>query len=236
MRKVALASLFLFSFNSQYQKIDALPYVNEEQEIKRRINNNETIKNISYVVKENEKIGLNWSDNMPIYSPIKVSDITHISDLFGFRKDHPVLHIPKFHFGIDICAELGTPVHSVAKGIVEKVQSIKHGYGNNVTINHGDGYKTKYAHLNEIFVKEGDIVNLEDVIGTVGSTGMSTGNHLHYEIILNNKPINPLSFYFEDISEKNSNDYIKVLSELEVVKDQLLTNNKSHWKQTGVSI
>jgi len=233
MRKVALTSLFLVLFNISGQNSPGLPETSDEPFSKDRANNDKLIQKINYAITENRGIGLTWSDNMPLFSPLRTDKIKYISDCYGMRENHPVLHIRKFHFGIDFCANLGTSIHATANGIVEKVQRKKCGYGFNIIINHGDGYKTRYAHLNEIFVKEGDAIKLDDIIGTVGSTGMSTGNHLHYEIIYNNNPIDPMAFYF-DGKTKDKTEYVSILIDLERTTQQLLNNNNSFWEQAGI--
>jgi murein DD-endopeptidase MepM/ murein hydrolase activator NlpD len=235
MKRVALTSLFLllFNTNSPNSTILADDY-SKELELQSKIDKNKLVDKISYAIEKNEKIGLIWSDNLPIYSPLNIENIKKISDYYGFRPNHPILHIPTFHFGMDFDAEIGDNVFSTANGIVEKVDTIKYGYGNNIIINHGYGYKTRYAHLDEIFVKEGDFIKLNDVIGTVGSTGLSTGPHLHYEIIFNDKPIDPMSLLIENPSKNKGSDYFRLLVDIENTQKQLLDNNISSWKQTGV--
>lgn len=234
MRKVALTSLFLFLFNINDQTASSIVAERDSEGIEKN-NNDRLIKQIDYAITENRSDGRTWSDNMPLFSPIRMDSIKQVSDYFGMRQNHPVLHIPKFHFGIDFSADAKTPIHCTANGVVEKIQRKRYGYGNNIIINHGDGYKTRYAHLNEIFVNEGDTIKLDEIIGNVGSTGMSTGNHLHYEVIFNDKPINPLSFYFNNIAiNKNGTDYVNILIDLEKIKSQLLNNNNSFWNQAGV--
>ena len=235
MRKVALTSLFLLLFNATGKNSTTVPNLTAEPESKEDIENSKLIDKIDYAIEQNRSVGLTWSDNMPLFSPVKVDSTTHISDYFGMRQNHPILHKPKFHFGIDFDVEFGAAVHATANGTVVKVQRRRWGYGNNIIIDHGDGYKTRYAHLAKILVKEGDTIKLGATIGKVGSTGMSTGPHLHYEVIFNNKPIDPLSFYFKrGTVNKNGNDYVNILIDLERTKNQLLNNNNSFWEQAGV--
>ena len=95
---------------------------------------------------------------------------------------------------IDISANKRTDVFATADGVIEKIYKQKGGYGNRVVINHGHGYMTVYAHLNNIYVREKQKIKKFDKIGGIGSTGLSTDNHLHYEILYNNKPVNPLKY------------------------------------------
>lgn len=102
-----------------------------------------------------------------------------------------------FHHGIDFAAPKGAPIYTIAEGYVEKVEYDRFGFGNHVYINHGNGFKTLYAHLSKIEVKENEFVNTNSVIGLVGSTGWSTGPHLHFQVWENDRLINP-KVLFED--------------------------------------
>ncbi|MFQ5630527.1 MAG: M23 family metallopeptidase, partial [bacterium] len=136
--------------------------------------------------------------NLPSIIPLQNSE-RRISDLFGKRKD-PFAKRSRHHNGIDVAAPKGTPVYAPAAGIVELAQHryrLNRGYGRIVKINHGKGIKTLYGHLHKIFVKPGQKIKRWDVIGVVGTTGRSTGPHLHYEIFVNNKAIDPLKFILQ---------------------------------------
>ena len=111
---------------------------------------------------------------------------------FGYRLDPFTRRLDK-HEGLDISAPYGTPVVATARGTV-RFAAYKDAYGNMVVVDHGDGIQTAYAHLSAILVKPGDTVSRGQVIGKVGSTGRSTGNHLHYEVRLNNSPVNPVRY------------------------------------------
>jgi len=122
-----------------------------------------------------------------------------ITDPFGMRLD-PFIERIKMHKGIDIAAQIGTPVYSTAAGIVTYIkQSFRpnQGYGKEVVIDHGNGIKTRYAHLSKISVMVGQKVNRWDTIGTVGNTGRATGPHLHYEVILNLNQVDPVTYILE---------------------------------------
>ena len=126
--------------------------------------------------------------HLPLGRPVQGS----ITSRFGKRKD-PVNGKNAFHSGIDLHGTRGEKIHATADGIVEKV-SRNGGYGKYIRINHGNGYSTGFAHLKKYLVKEGESVKRRQVIGLVGNTGRSTGPHLHYEICLDKKPINPYKF------------------------------------------
>ena len=136
---------------------------------------------------------------VPAIIPVKESEIRQISSYFGYRTD-PVYKVSKFHSGIDFAAAVGTEVFVTGDGEVEKVEHNHWGYGNMITVDHGYGYKTNYAHLSKFAVKKGQKVKRGQVIGYVGNTGKSTGSHLHYEVLKNDKPIDPIHFFFNDLS------------------------------------
>lgn len=147
----------------------------------------------------NKSIDAKWDSIMgtPNVMPISLADLKEVSDGYGYRK-HPILRRWIFHQGVDLAAKLKTPVYATADGIViQKVKSRK-GYGNKITIEHGYGYKTVYAHLYSFNVKSGQKVKKGDVIGYVGTTGLSTGPHLHYEILVDNKSVDPNLYLLYD--------------------------------------
>jgi murein DD-endopeptidase MepM/ murein hydrolase activator NlpD len=122
-----------------------------------------------------------------------------VSDYFGWRID-PFTKKPTRHLGLDITGHSGTPIYATGHGIVTRAEVSIFGYGRYVEVDHGFGYKTRYAHLRKITVKEGQKVKRGEVVGLMGNTGRSTGTHLHYEVRVNNRPVNPLYFYNMDLS------------------------------------
>lgn len=137
----------------------------------------------------------------PTISPIKTKDFICISSPYGYR-NHPIKNEVLYHEGIDISANVGTPIYSTAQGRVVKILYSKYGYGNRIVIKHAYGFETLYAHMSLIKVKKGQWVNKNQLIGTVGSTGLSTGSHLHYEIHKNNQPRDPLGYFYVSIGEE----------------------------------
>ena len=119
---------------------------------------------------------------------------------FGQRID-PIYKVKKWHTGVDFSAPNGTPVYATGKARVKKVASRKTGYGNYVVLDHGYDYETLYAHLLRAAVKVGDEVERGDCIGYVGSTGKSTAPHLHYEVRYKKQTINPIHFFFQDLTQ-----------------------------------
>ena len=142
---------------------------------------------------------INRLQHRPTIFPLAPNDLIRFASGFGYRT-HPIFHIRKFHKGVDLTALKGSPVYATAKGTVIIANNYNDGYGNKVVIDHGFGYKTVYAHLYKIQVKIGQEMNLGDLIGQVGNTGISVSPHLHYEVRFNNKPVNPLNFIYKDIS------------------------------------
>lgn len=136
---------------------------------------------------------------VPAIQPISVKNLVRISDFYGFRKD-PMSRARTMHQGIDFAGPIGTPVYSTGDGVVIEADYSFSGYGNQVIVDHGFGYKTRYAHLHKINVKVGDKVERAEIVGSLGSSGKSTGPHLHYEVMVRNNPVNPIN-YFNDMTE-----------------------------------
>ena len=145
--------------------------------------------------------------SMPAIQPVSVADLNRISSYFGFRSD-PFMRNRKFHQGIDFAGSKGSLIYATANGEVIEAKFSYFGYGNNIIIDHGFGYKTRYAHLNAISVKVGDIVTRGQVIGELGNSGRSTGPHLHYEVIYRNGTVDPLN-YFNDMKPEEYEMMVK---------------------------
>ena len=136
---------------------------------------------------------------IPAIIPLKENEIRQISSNFGYRTD-PIYKVAKFHSGIDMAAPPGTEVFATGDGVVEMVETNYWGYGNLIRINHGYGYKTQYAHLSQFATQKGQKVKRGQLIGYVGSTGKATGPHLHYEVLKNDEPVDPIHFFFNDLT------------------------------------
>ena len=137
--------------------------------------------------------------SIPAIQPIKNRDLTLIASGFGHRI-HPIYKIPKMHRGIDFSAPVGTPVYATGDGVVKTVIRSGRGLGNQIIIDHGYGYTTLYASMDELDVRQGAQVKRGDQIGTVGDTGLSVAPHLHYEIHMNGDPMNPINYFFLELS------------------------------------
>ncbi len=136
--------------------------------------------------------------HIPAIMPLRVDDVKYISSFFGYRPD-PIYNIEKFHSGIDFSTTLNTEVYATGDGVVD-VDKTQWGYGNLVTIDHGYGYKSLYAHLNGFAVRKGQKVKRGQLIGYAGTTGKSTGVHVHYELHKDDVAIDPIHFFFNDLT------------------------------------
>lgn len=142
------------------------------------------------------------ASHVPAVPPITPAKGTfRLSSGFGGRED-PVYGGREFHQGQDFASRIGNPVYVTADGVVEKVSFQFKGYGNEVVVNHGFGYKTRYAHLSVVSVTEGMELRRGDLIGKVGKSGKSTGPHLHYEVIYRGTRVNPMNYMDIDMSPK----------------------------------
>jgi len=153
----------------------------------------------------------------PAIRPISSKDLIYISSGFSMRV-HPIYKVKKFHYGMDFVAKEGTPVYATADGKVTMAQNYL-SYGNFIKIDHGDGITTSYGHLNSIGIKRGQEVVRGQIIGTLGNTGISTGPHLHYEVYLRNRPVNPINFFSQDITAEEYEMMLRVQNTLRVSMD-----------------
>lgn len=145
---------------------------------------------------------------VPSLNPLAPVARNHITSSFGYRM-HPIRHSVVFHQGIDFSGVQGEPVYVTGDGTVESVERNFFGYGNMVVIDHGFGYKTRYAHLKETFVTKGQHVTKGDQIASMGNSGQSTGTHLHYEVLYMGKQINPWNFLSSDMSPEEYKSLVR---------------------------
>lgn len=145
--------------------------------------------------------------SIPAIQPISNKQLIALASGFGMRI-HPVYKVKKMHNGIDFAAEIGTPIYATADGTVKKVDVRFSGYGKMVEIDHGFGYLTRYAHMHDFAVREGQKVKRGDLIGYVGNTGLSTAPHLHYEVLIKGRRVDPVHYFFNDLTPA---EYEKIL-------------------------
>ncbi len=136
---------------------------------------------------------------IPAIQPVNNKDLKRLSSYYGYRTD-PIYKVRKFHPGIDFSAPTGTAIYSTGDGVVKEISNSRTGYGNTLVIDHGYGYQTMYAHLHQFKVKQGEKVKRGQLIATIGNTGKSTAPHLHYEIWKNGNKINPVYYFFNDLT------------------------------------
>lgn len=144
---------------------------------------------------------------IPAIQPVANKDLTRVASGYGMRV-HPIYKTYKMHDGMDFTAPVGSEIFATGNGTVSKIEYDGRGYGNNVVINHGYGYETLYGHMSKIIVRPGQKVSRGDLIGYVGNSGSSTGPHLHYEVRKNGNPVNPVNFYYNDLTPE---EYEKML-------------------------
>ena len=145
----------------------------------------------------------------PAIQPVSNADLKRIASGFGYRID-PVYKTVKLHPGLDFSAPAGTPIYATADGSIEVAGNRGDGYGNCVIINHGYGYKTLYGHMFRVKARSGQRVKRGEVIGYVGSTGKSTGPHCHYEVIKNGNKIDPIYFFYNDLTPEQFDRLLKL--------------------------
>ncbi|MDG5799172.1 M23 family metallopeptidase [Marinilabiliaceae bacterium ANBcel2] len=148
---------------------------------------------------------------VPAIQPLSNRDLRRTASGFGWRTD-PIYGTRRFHEGMDFSAPTGTEIYATGDGVVTRVRSSAIGYGKHIILDHGFGYSTLYAHMDDFNVSVGDEVNRGDVIGYVGNTGKSTAPHLHYEVRVNNKAVDPAHYYFQDLTTEQYEEMIRISS------------------------
>jgi murein DD-endopeptidase MepM/ murein hydrolase activator NlpD len=159
---------------------------------------------IAQLAEEKEKL----LEAIPAIQPVKNEDLTRVASGFGYRTD-PFTKAKKYHYGMDFTAPRGTPVYASGNGVVRRADNSASGYGRHIRIDHGYGYESLYAHLYKYSVRRGQKVKRGDLIGFVGSTGRSEAPHLHYEIFKDKRRINPINFYYGNLSPEEFAQMLK---------------------------
>ena len=154
---------------------------------------------------------------IPAIQPVANKELIALASGFGMRI-HPVYKVFKMHTGVDFASTIGTPIYATADGVIDKEEVNFSGYGKVIEIDHGFGYRTRYAHMHGFAVRQGQHVKRGDLIGYVGNTGLSTAPHLHYEVFVNGTHVNPIHYFFNDL---NAAEYEKII-ELASIENQSL--------------
>ena len=155
-------------------------------------------KSLDYILKL-AKAKNNLLSAIPAIQPVRNENLKRMASGFGYRTD-PFTKARKMHEGMDFAAKIGTPIFATGDGVIARADNTVSGFGNHILIRHGFGYETLYGHLSKYKSRAGQRVKRGDIIGYVGSTGRSEGPHLHYEVHKNGKVVNPLNFYYGNIS------------------------------------
>ncbi|UZR94428.1 M23 family metallopeptidase [Chondrinema litorale] len=150
--------------------------------------------------------------HIPAIQPIANKELKRLASGYGMRF-HPILKVRRLHAGCDFSAPLGTPIYATGDGKVVKVQKSNRGYGNQVEIDHGFGYISKYAHMSKFEVRVGQKVKRGQIIGLVGNTGLSVAPHCHYEVIYKNRKVNPVNYFFNDLTDEQYEEMVKISSQ-----------------------
>jgi len=165
---------------------------------------NDSYKRIDELIKNKAQL----LSHTPAIQPVSNKDLNRIASGFGYRID-PVYKTVKMHAGLDFAAPQGTPIYATADGTVSTAGNKGNGYGNHVIINHGYGYQTLYGHMVKVKSNPGQKVSRGEVIGWVGSTGKSTGPHCHYEVHKNGNKIDPVYFFYNDLTPEQFDRLLK---------------------------
>ena len=171
----------------------------------RIMNQERSYKEIEGMIRNKEKL----LASTPAIQPISNKNLNRLTSGFGYRID-PLYKTVKFHAGLDFTAPQGSPIYATADGVVRTAGNLGNGYGNHVVISHGYSYTTLYGHMYRIKVKNGQRVKRGEVIGYVGNTGKSTGPHLHYEVIKGKKHLNPIYFFYNDLTATQYQEILKI--------------------------
>jgi murein DD-endopeptidase MepM/ murein hydrolase activator NlpD len=138
--------------------------------------------------------------SIPAIQPVSNKDLKRVASGYGYRI-HPIFKTHKFHSGIDFTAPQGTPIYATGNGVVSVAEN-GNGYGNHVVVDHGFGYSSLYAHMSRIKARRGQKIQRGELLGYIGSTGTSTAPHLHYEVIKGKNKVNPINYFFNDLTEE----------------------------------
>ncbi len=156
--------------------------------------------------------------SIPAIQPIRNKNLTQVASGWGWRV-HPIYRIRKFHYGMDFTAPTGTPVFATGDGVIKETTRSRIGLGNFIVIRHGFGFQTVYAHLSAFKARAGQKVKRGDIIGYVGSSGTSTGPHIHYEVLKDGKNVDPKDYFFKDLTPAEYDRLIELSSNANTALD-----------------
>ncbi len=195
-RKAGFGGVNRYKFLDGFENSSMIKGITKDLDVlsKQMVVQSKSLDEIVLLAKEKEKM----LASIPAILPVKIQEMTRMASGYKWRM-HPILKIRKFHKGMDFTAPVGTPIYASGNGTVIRSQRSAT-FGKVVYINHGYGYKTIYAHMSKIVARRGQKVKRGDLIGYVGNTGRSVSPHLHYEVHKNDVAVNPINFYYGDLS------------------------------------
>ncbi len=205
-RKAGFGGVNRYEALYNYENTELLVSTTRELEKlqKRMIVHSKSLDEIAKLAEDKEK----FLASIPAIQPVNNEDLTRMASGYGFRSD-PFTKARKMHWGMDFTAPRGTPVYASGDGVVVRADNSASGFGKHIRIDHGYGYVSLYAHLSKYNVRKGKKVKRGDLIGFVGSTGRSQAPHLHYEIRKNGDKINPINFYYGNLTAKEFEELLK---------------------------
>lgn len=202
----------LIAQNQEVEKVAAMSEDKLGNELSKTLNNLSARINYQFAsYSDIEKLIKNQGEKLasiPAIQPVSNRDLDRIASGFGMRID-PVYGTPKMHKGLDFTASQGTPIYATGNGVVTESGFSEGGYGNHVLINHGYGYETLYGHMVKVKAREGQRVKRGELIGWVGSSGKSTGPHCHYEVHVNGVEVDPVYFFYNDLTPEQFDRLLK---------------------------
>lgn len=202
----------LIEQNQEVEKVAAMSEDKLGNELSKTLNNLSARINYQFAsYSDIEKLIKNQGEKLasiPAIQPVSNRDLDRIASGFGMRID-PVYGTPKMHKGLDFTASQGTPIYATGNGVVSESGFSEGGYGNHVLINHGYGYETLYGHMVRVKAREGQRVKRGELIGWVGSSGKSTGPHCHYEVHVNGVEVDPVYFFYNDLTPEQFDRLLK---------------------------
>jgi len=205
VRNAGFGGVDRYSYLDDYRNFDHLKSVEMNMDIlyKKAFIQSKSYDDVSFFAKRSREMAL----SVPAIPPVALDKVKY-SSTFGYRRDPFSKRLTK-HCGLDLSGKTGEPIYATGNGKVVDVSYNFFGYGNYVVIDHGFGYKTRYAHLSKVFVKEGQQVERGEHIANMGNSGKSTGTHLHYEVIYRNNVVNPINYFSNDVRGEEYRAMIK---------------------------
>ena len=196
-RKMGFGGINRYDYLNGYENSDLIIGTTERIDIltKELVIQSKSLDEIELLAKNKESL----LSSIPTIQPISNSDLKRMASGFGWRTD-PFTKKRKRHWGMDFSAERGSPIYATGDGEISRADNRAAGFGNHVRIDHGFGYISIYAHMDKISIRKGNKVKRGDIIGYVGSSGRSVAPHLHYEITKDGRKINPINFYYGNLS------------------------------------